>query len=142
VDDPLSTQGSGPVSSKQSNDSSEKALMPVTFHSSARPSQQKHSAAVTDSEPGESAKTERGHQSSGIDQFKDPWVRKVAEQASSPIRRKILFDIPCPEDVAEMAANAWIKPRGLWIFDDIVSQKPAPEHVAYASPLDFLWYQC
>ena len=53
-----------------------------------------------------------------------------------------MFDNPFPEDVDEMPAAAWIKVRGLWKFDDSVPQQPALEHVAYASPLDFLWYQC
>ena len=116
--------------------------MPVSFHSSSRSSQQKRAAADTDSEPREAKKTKRGQKLRGIDQFKDPRVRKVAEEASITIRRKTLFDNPFPEDVDEMAAAAWIKARGLWKFDDSVPQQPALEHVAYASPLDFLWYQC
>jgi hypothetical protein len=78
----------------------------------------------------------------GIDQFKDSRVRKVAEEASITIRRKTLFDNPFPEDVDEMAVAAWIKASGLWKFDDSVPQQPALEHLAYVSPLDFLWYQC
>jgi len=116
--------------------------MPVTFHSSPRSSQQKRAAADTDSEPREAKKTKQGQKSKGIDQFKDPRVRKVAEQAYITIRRKTLFDNPIPEDVDEMAAADWINARGLWKFDDSVPQQPAPEHVAYASSLDFLWYQC
>jgi len=57
------------------------------------------------------------------------------------MRRKTLFDHPFPEDEDEMAATAWIKPRRLWQFDNSVPQQPAPELMAYASPLDFLWYQ-
>ena len=116
--------------------------MPVTIHSSPRSSQQKRAAADTDSKPQEGKKTKRGQMSRGIDQFNNPRVRKVAEEASVTIRRKTLFDNPFPEDVDEMAAAAWIKARGLWKFDDSVPQQPALEHVAYASPLDFLWYQC
>jgi len=115
--------------------------MPVTFHSSAHSSQQKRAAADTDSEPREAKKTKRGQKSRGIDQFKDPRVRKVEEPVSIMMRRKTLFHNPFPEDEDEMAAAAWIKPRGLWQFDDSVPQQLAPEHVAYASPLDFFWYQ-
>jgi len=133
---------SGPVGSQQSNNSSERALMPVSFHSSPRSSQQKRAAADTDSEPREAKKTKRGQKSEGIDQFKEPRVRKGAEEASITIRRRTLFDNPFPEDVDEIAATSWIMARGLWKLDDSVPQQPAPEHVAYASPLDFLWYQC
>ena len=110
----------------------------MTFHSSPRSSQQKRAAADADSEAREAKKTKGGQKSRGIDQFKDPRVRKVAEEASVTIRRKTLFDNPFLEDVDEMAAAAWIKARGLWKFDDSVHQQPALEHVAYASPLDFL----
>jgi len=51
--------------------------MPVMFHSSPHSSQQKRAAADTDSEPREAKKTKRGQKSIGIDQFKDPQVRKV-----------------------------------------------------------------
>jgi len=80
--------------------------MPVTFHSSPRSSQQKSAAADTDSEPWEAKKTKPGQKSRGIDQFKDPRVRKVVEQASITIRQKTLFDNPFPEDVDEMVAAA------------------------------------
>ena len=56
VNNPLSTPASGPVSSQQSDNSSERALMPVTFHSSPWSSQQKRAAADTDSEPQEAKK--------------------------------------------------------------------------------------
>jgi len=114
----------------------------MTFHSSLRDSHQKRAADDTDSEPREAKKPKRGQKSRDLDQFKDPQVRKVVEQASTTIRQKTLFDNPFPEDVDEMAAAAWIKRRGLWKFDDSVPHQPAPEHMAYASPLDFLWYQC
>jgi hypothetical protein len=116
--------------------------MPVTIHSSPRSSKQKRAAAVTDSEPREAKKTKRGQKSRDIDKFKDPRVRKVAEEASISIRRKTLFDYPFPADVHEMVAAACMKARGLWKFDDSIPQQPVLEHVAYASPLDFLWYQC
>jgi len=112
--------------------------MPVAFHPSPRSSQQKRAAADTDSKPQEAKKTKRGQKSRGIDQFQDPRVRKVVEEASITIRQKALFDNPFPDDLDEMAAAAWIKARGLSKFDDSVPQQPVLEHVAYASPLDFL----
>jgi len=86
--------------------------------------------------------SQRGQKSRGIDQFKDPRVRQVAEQASIMIRQKTLFDNPILEDVDDMAPTAWINARGLWKFDDSVPQQPVPEHVAYASPVDYLSWQC
>jgi hypothetical protein len=53
--------------------------------------------------------TKQGQNSRGIDQFKDPRVRKVAEEASIMIRWMTLFDNPFPQDVDEMAAAACIK---------------------------------
>jgi len=53
-----------------------------------------------------------------------------------------LFNNPFQDNVKEMAAAAYIKARRLWKFDDSVPQQPRLEHVAYASPLDFLLYQC
>jgi len=64
------------------------------------------------------------------------------EQASIKFRQKTLINNPSLEDVDEIAAAASIKAHGLWEFDDIVPQQLALEHVAYASPLDILWYQC
>jgi len=87
--------------------------MPVTFHSSPRSSQQKRAASDTDSEHWEAKQTKQGQKSRGIDQFKDPQVGQVAEQASLTIRRKTLFDNPFPEDVDEMAAADWIEACGL-----------------------------
>jgi len=115
--------------------------MPVTIHSNARSSQQTRAVADTESEAPEAKKTKRRQKSRGINQFKDPRVSKVAEEASITIRQMTLFDNPFPEDVDEMAATAWITARGLWKFDDSVAQQPGLEHVAYTSPLHFLWYQ-
>jgi len=112
--------------------------MPGTFHSSPQSSQEKRAVADTDSEPWEAKKTTGGQKSRGIDQFKDPQVRKVGDRASLTIRQKTLFDNPCPEHVDEMATTAWIKACRLWKFNDNVPQQPVLEHVAYASPLDFL----
>jgi hypothetical protein len=42
----------------------------------------------------------------GIDQFKDPLVRKVEEEASIMIRQKSVFDNPFPEDADVNAAAA------------------------------------
>jgi hypothetical protein len=133
---------SGPGSSQKSNYSSEWTLMPMSFHSSPRSSQQKWAAAITDSEPWEANKTKRGQLSIGINQFTYRQVRKVADKASITIRRKTLFDNPFLEDVDEMAAAAWMMACRLCKFDDSVPQQPALVHVAYAHPLDFLWYQC
>jgi len=116
--------------------------MPVTFDSSPRSSHQKRAAADTDSEPREAKETKQGQNLSGINQFKVPRVRQVAEQSSITIRRRTLFDNPFLKDIEEMAAAAWMKAHGWWKFDDNVPQHPAPDLVAYASPLDFLWYQC
>jgi hypothetical protein len=116
--------------------------MPVSFHSSPRRSQQKHAAADTDSEPQEAKKTKRGQKTRGIARFNDSLVRKFTEEPSTTIRQKTSFDNPFPEQVDEMAAAGWIKARGLWKIDDSVPQQPVLEYVAYASPLDFLSYQC
>ena len=99
VDNPLSTPASGPVSSQQSDNSSNRALMPVTSHSSPRSSQQKRAAGDTDSEQQVAKETKRRQKSRGIDQFEDPRIRKLAEQASITIRRKTLFDNSFLEDV-------------------------------------------
>jgi len=61
------------------------------------------------------------------------------EEAFVTIRLKTLFDNLFPENVDKMAATVWIMARGLWEFDDGVPQQLALQHVAYASPLDFLW---
>jgi len=114
--------------------------MPVTFHSGPRSSQQKGVAADTHTEPREAKKTKQGQKLRGIDQVKDPRVRNIAEEASIMFRQQSLFAIPFSEDVDEMVAAAWIKAHGLWEFDDSVPQQPALEHVAYATPLDILWY--
>jgi len=74
----------------------------------------------------------------GIDQFKDPQARKVAEEGSITIRRKTLFNNTLPEDVDVMAAAAWTMACGLWTFNDSVPQQLALDHMAYASPLDFV----
>jgi len=81
----------------------------MTFHSSPRSCQQKHAAAKTDSKSSEAKMTKGGETSRGIDQFRYPWVRKVAEQAFIMIRRQTLFNNPFPEDLDEMAAAVWIK---------------------------------
>jgi hypothetical protein len=105
-ENPLSMAASCPVSSQQRNNSSESALMPITFHFSPRNSQQKRGVSNIDSKPREAKKTKQGQMSRGIGQFLDPTVRRVVEQASIMIRWQILFNNPFPEDVEEMAAAA------------------------------------
>src|SRR5882757_9556180 len=46
------------------------------------------------------------------------------------------------EPLLTLAATDWIMGRRLWKFDDSVPQQLALHHVAYASPLDFLWSKC
>lgn len=53
-----------------------------------------------------------------------------------------MFNNPFLEDADERAATAWMMACGLWKFDDTVPKLPVLEHMAYASPLDILWYKC
>jgi hypothetical protein len=80
--------------------------------------------------------------SSGINQFNNLHVRKVADQSSIMIRLKILFKNYFFDQVDMMAAADMITAPTSWKFYDSVPQQPALEHAAYASYLDFLWYRC
>jgi hypothetical protein len=79
VDNPLSTVACGQISFQQIDNSSGRALMPVTIHSSPQTSQQKRATADTDSEHWEAKKTNREQRSSDSDQFKNPQVRTIGE---------------------------------------------------------------
>jgi len=79
---------------------------------------------------------------SGINNVNDPRVRKLAEEASTMIRRKTLFDNLFPEDLDEMGPATWIQAHRLCKFDDSAPQQPVLDHLTYASSKDFLWYQC
>jgi hypothetical protein len=65
-----------------------------------------------DSEPQVTNMTKQGQKSRGSDQFKDPHVRKVAEEASIPIRQKTVFDNLFLADVDEIAVTVWRMAHG------------------------------
>ncbi|KAF8534346.1 hypothetical protein BDD12DRAFT_809437 [Trichophaea hybrida] len=120
---PVGTQGT----EVESNKDPKEKRMPVIIHSSSRAAKR----PLADEHPEHPAdkRTNSGQKSRGIDQFADSRVRKVVEVASVTIRRKTLFNNPFPEDLDEMAADAWRRARRNWEFDDSVPQYPELEHL-------------